>query len=477
MANAFVDTIGTERTTTTNGMEAFVGSMNSNVDLFYKIGAMRGQDVVPLFAKAFAENKELALRIALWARDVRGGAGERQIYRDILQWLETRNEAAATALAFKTPEVGRWDDLLQFRYSKDLQALAFFIISAALNEGNALCAKWMPRKGAIASSLRSFMNLTPKQYRKTLVALTDVVETKMCAKQWDKIDFGKLPSQASSRYKTAFYRNAEAAYKAYAERLKKGTDKVNASAIYPYEVLKGLSSYGFNSGFNETQRQVILSQWDALPDYMGDDDVLAMVDVSGSMTCAIGNGSTKSTCLDVAVSLGLYVADKNKGAFKDTFLTFSGSPELLKLKGNILEKADQMVKSHWAMNTDLMKAFRLILDHAVRNQATQKDMPKFVLILSDMQFDACASFGGTAMETIKKHYAAAGYEVPKVIFWNLHSHDNVPARFNEQGVALVSGFSPAIMKALLKGDTESFTPEHIMWNAVMVPRYDLNLAA
>jgi len=470
--NTFVTNVGAERTTTTNGMEAFVGSLKATVDLFYQIGASRGRDVTPLFAKALQENREVALRLAQWARDVRGGAGERQIYRDILQYLEVRDPAAARALMYKTPEVGRWDDLLVFRYDEKLREEAFAFIHMALLAGDGLAAKWMPRKGKDAIALREYMGMSPKQYRKTLVGLTNVVETLMCAKAWDKIEFGKLPSLASTRYKGAFYRNAKEAYEAYAARLAKGTDKVNAGAVFPYQVLQGLMGV-YGRPPSEAEGQVILSQWEALPDYMDGTNVLAMVDVSGSMTCPIGAGKspTKVSCLEVAVSLGLYVADKNRGAFKDTFLTFSGSPELLHLKGNVLSKIDQMAQSSWAMNTDLMKAMDKILSHAKTFAVPAKDMPTMLLILSDMQFDACAKFGGSALEATRARFEAAGYELPKIVFWNLNSYDNVPARFNDQGVALISGFSPAVMQGVLKADFDRFTPEAIMLDTVMVDRY------
>jgi hypothetical protein len=177
------------------------------------------------------------------------------------------------------------------------------------------------------------------------------------------------------------------------------------------------------------------------------------------------------TCLDVAVSLGLYLADKNTGKFKDTFLTFSDKPQLVTLKGNINQKIDQMVKSQWEMNTNLHAAIKKILEVAVKGQVPQEEMPKMLLILSDMQFDACVTFDDSAMQMIERSYIAAGYEMPKVVFWNLNAHDNVPVKFDESGTALVSGFSPAIVKPLLSGNLEEFTPESIMLKTVMVDRY------
>jgi hypothetical protein len=177
--------------------------------------------------------------------------------------------------------------------------------------------------------------------------------------------------------------------------------------------------------------------------------------------------------MEVAISLGLYVADKNKGKFKDTFLTFSGSPELLHLKGDVIQKIDQMSTSKWAMNTDLVKAMEKILRVAKEGGVSQEEMPEMLLIMSDMQFDRCARFDDSAMKMMERKFEAAGYELPKIVFWNINAADNVPVKYDTRGVALVSGFSPAIMKAVLSADTTQFTPEAIMRKAINIPRYDM----
>lgn len=468
--NTFVNAVVNQEARTANGMKARKSTANPAVDLFFKIGASRGKNIVPDFTSAFVEDKDVALRIAAWSRDARGGAGERQIFRDILKHLETTDIDAAIALMRKAPEVGRWDDLLVVESSL-LKQLAFEMIKNALNADNGLCAKWMPRKGPLAAELREYLGWTPKFYRKRLVELTKVVEQNMCAKEWDEINFSHVPSVAAARYKKAFNRNTTK-YAEYVAKLVKGDDpevKVNASVAFPYDVLKGrINCYGVK--FDKTELDLIQKQWEALPNYVGDANILPLVDVSGSMTCPAGK-NTKLSCLEVAVSLGLYLADKNTGKFKDTFLTFSERPELLHLKGNINQKIDQMVKSTWAMSTDLHKAFAKILSVAVRGQVPQEEMPKMLLILSDMQFNACVEYDDTAMQMIERSYVAAGYEVPKVVFWNLNAQANVPVKFDESGTALVSGFSPAIVKPLLSGNLEEFTPESIMLKTVMVDRY------
>jgi hypothetical protein len=474
--NSFVNAVKNQEARTENGMKARKSTAKATVDLFFKIGASRGKDIVPQFTAAFVEDREIALRIAAWVRDVRGGAGERKIFRDILAELERRgNVVEARALAARVPELGRWDDLLVFK-TEAMKEFTYSMIKEALDKGDGLAAKWMPRKGAQAVEMREKFGWTPKFYRKRLVELTKVVESQMCAKQWDEINFNHVPSVASSRYKKAFARHTPK-YAEWTAALvrnltapadQKENVKINASAVFPYDVLNGVWN---KNKYSTSELNAVLAQWEALPNYIGDAPVLALVDVSGSMTSRVGGGKSPLTALDVAVSLGLYVADKNKGAFKDTFLTFSGTPELLHLKGNILDKVAQMIKSSWAMNTNLHAAFEKILSTAIKGNVPQEDMPGTLLIMSDMQFDACVSYDDSAIEMIRRKYENAGYTMPNVVFWNINAYDNAPVKANDKGVALVSGFSPSIAKAVLNADAEGFTPEGIMMKTIMDDRY------
>ena len=473
----FANAVKNQSARTENGMMARASTANALTDLFFKIGAMRGKNVIPDWTAARVQDANIAGRISLWARDVRGGAGERKIFRDILLDLVNTDQDRTRAMMNKVPELGRWDDLLVF-VGTDLQNEAFEMIRQALNEGNGLCAKWMPRQGEVAAKLRTHFGWSPKYYRKRLVELTKVVETQMCAKDWDNINFNHVPSVASARYKKAFSRHTEK-YKEWVMKLvsdkpeERAEVKVNAGAVYPYDVLKGvIGSYGV--AYDKSNLGHIVAQWEALPNYVGDANILPLVDVSGSMSCKAGgiNSKSQTTCMEVAVSLGLYLADKNKGKFKDTFLTFSGRPQLLNLQGNILDKIKQMVSSDWQMNTDLVAAVQKILNVAVENNVPQEEMPAVLLILSDMQFDRCAQFDDSAMQMIARKYSEFGYTMPNIVFWNLNAADNVPAKFNEQGVALVSGFSPAIVKGVLAADLDNFTPEAIMLKTIMAERYD-----
>jgi hypothetical protein len=454
------------------GVQRQTGSANANVDFFYKAGAMRGRDVKPVFAAAFAEDKELALRNAQWLRDAREGAGERKLFRDIFAWLEDNSPDDALRLLKKIPEVGRWDDVLQAK-NKVVREAGFDLIGDALRAKNGLAAKWMPRQGPVAAEIRKYFGMSPKFYRKSLVELTDVVEQKMCAKKFEEINFSHVPSVAASRYKKAFTKNAPSEYGAYVQALVKGTDpkvKINASAIYPYDVLKDLYSYKVE----KQSEQVVEAQWKALPDYMNDKSVLPLIDVSNSMSCpagGYGSGST-TTCMQVAISLGLYCAEKTKGPFKDTFLTFTSQSKLFHVKGTIAEKVRQTMAAPWGGSTNIESALQEIVRVGVQHKVPQSEMPEMLLIMSDMAFNHCVSKTYTA-DFAKVLFEAAGYEVPKIVFWNLNDSGTTPVAFDKSGVALVSGFSPSIVKPVLEADFNAFTPEAIMKKALMIPRYDI----
>jgi hypothetical protein len=449
-------------------------SLNACVDLFFNIGAMRGQDktrLIATFSKAFNEDPKRAMKLLFWARDVRGGAGERQVFKDIITYLAENHDLVLKPNLHLIAEYGRWDDLLAL-VGTYLEKDAFTLISDAIIAENGLCAKWMPRKGAVAEKLRKFTGMSPKQYRKSLVGLTNVVETKMCAKDWDSIEFGKLPSVASARYQKAFGKNAYESYSAYIASLIKGEAKINAGAVYPYDVTKSLT-HGNAKVANE--------QWKALPNYLegAKDMILPVVDVSGSMSSPAGASKTV-TCMDVAISLGLYISERNEGPFKDAFITFSSNPQLQVLSGTLSDRYAQMSNSDWGMSTNLEATFKLILDQATKHKLSQDEMPNKILILSDMEFNAATGGGGwrneggkwtpTAQQMIEKMYNDAGYKMPQIVYWNIQSRNGgVPVAFDTQGTALVSGFSPAIMTSLLGGDIES--PQQIMDKTILSERY------
>lgn len=455
-------------TLTDNGMVTNNTTLNKCVDLFFSIGSMRGKSkdkVVKIFEEAFNENPLVASKVLFWARDVRGGSGERKVFRDVISHLTTNSPQTVRKNIALIPEFGRWDDVLVL-FGTELEDDMYSLIRTSLTNGDGLCAKWMPRKGIIANGLRKLFKFTPKQYRKMLVVLTNVVETKMCARDWESIDYSKLPSLASSRYQKSFKRNDFIRYEEYKTALVDGTAKVNAGAVYPYDIIKSM-----NMGGDDVVND---KQWESLPNWMegSEEKILPVVDVSGSMDCEVG-GNPNLTCMDIAISLGMYISERNSGNFKDAFITFSENPELQYLRGSLKSRLDQLRNAEWGMSTNLEKVFNLILTQAKNNNITEEFMPTKILILSDMQFNQANrrdSLGAQSM--IEEMYSEAGYKVPDIIYWNLNAKGgNFPVEFDKNGTALVSGFSPSILKSILGG--KNMTPESILMETINDIRYSL----
>jgi hypothetical protein len=460
---------------TLNGMPTNSSSLNHCVNLFFQIGALRGQDKVRLinaFTKAFGENPLTAMKLLFWARDVRGGAGERQIFRDIVEYLAKNRKDSLSKNLHLISEFGRWDDLLVL-VGTPLEKEALDLIAKGLADKNGLVAKWMPRpnvsnrqKKIWAAAVRQHMGLSPKEYRKLLVENSNTVEQLMCANEWSAIQYSKLPSKAMSDLMKAFTKHDKERFAAYLESVNKGEAKINAGAVYPYDIVKNLR-FGDKSGAN--------TQWNALPNYLegNKERFLPVVDVSGSMSCPAGN-NPNVTCMDVAISLGLYISERNVGPFKDAFVTFSNNPKLQILNGNLQERFSQLSRAEWDMSTNVEAVFNLILQKAKSSNVPAEEMPTMILIMSDMEFNSGTrgNFGLSAQQMFEKMYAEAGYNMPKIVYWNIQAKsDNFPVHFDKNGVALVSGFSPSLLTNLLGG--KDLTPMSMMLEVINSERYSV----
>lgn len=467
----FVASQFSKNATTENGMLTNSTSLDACVDLFGMAGAMRGQDTerfLALVKNSWLQNQLATLRILFWLRDIRGGAGERSLFRVATKFLA--KEPAMQKNLYLVSEYGRWDDLVAL-IGSPLETTALQLIAKGLEEKNGLCAKWMPRKGAEANTIRKFLKLAPAVYRHLIVGLSKTVEQEMSAKQWDAINFAHVPSLAHVRYRKAFYRNAPDAFESYVNDLVEGKTKINAGAIYPYDVTMSIQR-------GEDVR-LATAQWNALPNYLTPGRrILPVCDVSGSMSTYPISGNVYP--MDVSLSLGLYISERNEGPFKDFVVTFTDVPTCYRLMGTLSERLKQL-RSHVGYDTDIVGCFRAILTQARINSVTAEDMPTDILLLSDMEFDSSDIAGKsvTAIEAIREEYSQAGYDLPNIIFWNIQSrHNNVPVRFDESGTALVSGLSPSILKGVLAVDMDAagkvapqLTPVEVMLNVINSERY------
>lgn len=460
----FVDAMQTNDTLTENGMVTHSTSGKAVLDLFYKQGGARAvaeAEIAQWFRKAYHEDRALALKCLFYNRDVRGGQGERRSFRVMFRTLCEMDPAMATKNLANVPFYGRFDDLL-VAVGTPVQDAALGMFAAALRTGDKLAAKWAPREGKSKSNyanlLRNQLGLDWKSYRKLLSSLSNTVEQRMCAGEWSGINYSHVPSQAAFRYRKAFRKQDKDRYEQYLAKLAAGdvTVKVNAAAVFPHQIVERLY----------TPDALLEAQWKALPNYVQEGaSFIPVVDVSGSMC---------GEPMNVAAGLGLYLAERNVGPFKDALITFSEAPTFqLRNEATLYERVSATRHMPWGMNTNLEAVFKMILQRAKSANVKQEDMPNSILILSDMQFDQCVRTpSAKALDMIEQMYAEAGYNKPQVVFWNLRTSFGVPAKTNTPGVSLVSGFSPSIMKTLLTGvQHREPTPLETMLDTLNQDRY------
>jgi len=493
MSKRFVNALKQENnyTLTENGAVALKSTNSALVDLFGQIGAMRKRpdaDIESAFSKAFAEDKLLATKMAFYARNVRGGLGERRTARIIFKFLAKLYPDVMKKNIQFLPLFGRYDDLYEFvgtPVENDMWRLIqeqwnLDIKNMKDNQPISLLAKWL--KSVNTSSQESNklgkltaknLGLSEKEYRKTLSVLRrylDVTEVKMSHNQWSDINYASVPSRAMNIYRNAFRKHDEDRFNAYIESVSKGEAKINSSTLFPYDILEkmGLSTlvwYGKYLTVNHYDK-VLEEQWKALPNYIeGENNVLVMADTSGSM---------QGRPIATSVGLAIYFAERNHGVFKDVFMTFSSRPSFVQLKGNTLYEKIKCIPSI-VENTNLEAAFKLILDTAIRNNLTAEDMPKSLVVISDMEFDSATNnYSGqnwTFYESMRQMYVDSGYEIPNVIFWNVDSrHDNFQVTSEYRGVQLASGQSPSVFKSILNNIGK--TPYEAMLSVLSDPIYD-----
>ena len=469
------------KTYTENGAAALKSTGNAVYDLFATGGAYRTRDesdILYLFTRAWRENPELALKCLFYLRDVRGGQGERRFFRVCMRWLAANEPKVYLKNLGNISEYGRWDDMI---YTMDASCETWTAAAALIKHQLALdcqsktpslLAKWMPSENAsseltkvMARHLAYELKLTSRQYRKMLSGLREkinVLERLMSANRWDEIEFDKIPSKAGLIYKNAFARRDIIAKK-YEHFAKDKDTKVNAAALYPYEVVaKAYPLYSWYDGFQnmlETDRAMINKYWENLPDYLNgaDANILCVIDTSGSMTSTYG---TSVKPIDVAISLGLYCAERNRGAFANHYISFASRPQLIATDGyDFVDKVQRIYKTNLVDNTNLEAVFDLLLTKVISGRAKASDLPSTIVVISDMQIDSATrcnwneETAATEMEKIKAKWRRAGVRCPKIVYWNVCARGDANIIDKGPDVSFVSGFSPVIFKSVLTGKT------------------------
>ena len=457
------------KTYTENGAVTYRSTGRDCLDLFATIGALRReseQEITARFLRAYEEDPDLAMKILFYGRDVRGGLGERRVFRILLRWLAVSKPESVVRNLPYIAEYGRWDDVLVLLDTpcRD-EALAllkqqFDADLASLGSAGevSLLGKWLPSVNAsndetvrAAKQIANAFGLSDRDYRKALTKLRAqirILENNLREKDYT-FDYSKQPSKAMFKYRKAFLRNDSERYGAFMQRVSSGEAKLNTGALYPYEIIE--KAYHCD----DVERLSLDATWRALADYTQDENALVVADGSGSMYWG-----GKPMPAAVAQSLAIYFAEHNRGAFHNHFITFSMNPRLVEIKGrDIVDKARYCETFNECANTNIQKVFELVLNAAVRNRVSQKDLPATLYIISDMEFDLCAADASlTNFERAAKMFQRAGYRLPNVVFWNVSSRNQQqPVTMNEQGVALVSGCSPRIFSMVMEGTLDPFT--------------------
>ena len=467
--------------TTENGGVALKSTRSAVLDMFALCATYRTHsedDCILMFKNALEENAELAMKCLFYIADCRGGQGERRFFRVCYKWLANKYPEIAKKNLELIPIYRRWDDVIYSCVDTPLEADALAFIKKQLIldmqcKTPSLLAKWLPSENASAretkkmgSLVRNYLNMTHKEYRLTLSELRtriNIVEKLMSENRWDKIEFSKIPSRAGLIYKNAFARHDMIAKK-YEEFAKNESTKVNAKVLYPYEIVSQVVNsgrYSYDMHMSDIDRAIVEKYWNNLPDYFNGEQskMLCVVDTSGSM-----RGSEASAPINVAISLGMYAAERAGGPFKDHYISFSSEPQLIKVEGvDFADKVHRIYRTNLCQNTDLTKTFDMLLDIADRPDVKEEDIPSTIVVISDMEIDAMScgrgSFwnGGwtektamTEMDKVRAKWARLGHKMPKLVYWNVQARQNTILD-NGPGVSFVSGMSPTIFESIMTG--------------------------
>ena len=469
-------------TRTENGAAAYLSTKSECLDLFAAIGALRREsdgEITGRFLRAYAENADLAMKTLFFARDIRGGIGERRVFRTVIRWLAEHEPQSIEKNLSYVAEYGRYDDLLTLMGTSCEDKVISLIKTqlktdcAALEAGNtvSLLAKWLPSVNASnedtirrAKRIARALGMSDEKYRKTLSALRkkiSIIENNLRERDYT-FDYAKQPSKAMLKYRKAFMRNDGERYSAFIKRAAEGVERIHTGALTPYEIISPF----FKRNVSAEERKAIDATWNAQEDFTGSENALVVIDGSGAMY-----GGAEPIPAAVALSLGIYYAERNTGAFRNHFITFSENPRLVEIRGgDIFEKVRFCHQFNEIANTNIQRVFELILNAAVRNRVPREEMPAKIFIISDMEFDCCTKDSSLrSFEYARKLFNEQGYQLPELVFWNVDSRNRQqPVKLDDRGAALVSGCNSRIFSMLKSG---ILSPYALMMDILGSERY------
>ena len=480
-------------TFTENGAATYSATGSDCLDLFATIGALRREsddEIVARFVRAYTENPDIAMKILFFARDIRGGLGERRVFRTIFTWIANNEPESVKKNMAYIAEFGRYDDLMSLMGTPcEKEMIAYIseqfrmdVLAMEKNESVSLLAKWLPSVNAsnaqtvkYAKRIARALKLSDAEYRKLVSALRariHIIENNLREKDYS-FDYSKQPSKAMFKYRNAFMRNDADRYNAFISKVSTGETKMHADNISPYELVEPYLNTGwswsgncFMKEISPEEKRILNATWESMPDFGGDENAIAVIDTSGSMYC-----DGKPIPAAVALSLGLYFAEHNKGIFKNHFIEFSANPRLIEIKGDTFaDRLRYVCTFNEVANTNIEAVFEIILKTAVKNRVPQEELPAKLIIISDMEFDACVrNASAVNFKNAAERYAECGYRLPQIVFWNVASRNRQqPVKQNDRGVALISGATPRLFSMVASGD---LSPLQFMLEIIESERY------
>ena len=465
----------------------FYGKSKHNSHFYSTDRTMDAVEALRLFITSYEEDPLYTMKWLMYARHIKLGLGERDIFRMMLTKIGDLHPEMALQFIIGTElwNYGRWDDVLRIFFDTTsgilhdglgaLIANQFRrdVMACGLGDSISLLAKWMPsnntsskQKRSEAVILQSLLHLSAREYRKPLSRLREhlaVVDRKASLNQWNDINYNHVPSKANLKYHNAFLKHDEERRKAYLTSIQKGDDysKINANSMFLYDIVQAyVEKSGYWGEILKSHDETLEQLWNAQEAPKDYEDILIIRDGSASM-CQQLTGNSSVTALSVADSIALYCAQHNKNeSFKNRFITFSNRPQMVDISmcQTLRDKLRRLHRFDDYSNTDIEATFDLILDTAVKNHLPQDELPSACLIISDMQFDQATAHDDntTVIESCRQKFEALGYSMPRLIFWNVsvYAHNNIPVQMHPSGVILVSGFSKSIVDMVVSRELD-----------------------
>ena len=473
---------------TENGAIGYKTTGHPLLDINFAASSLRSKsekEIVDMFEKAYYDTPLDSILWLFYLRDVRGGMGERRSFRIILKHMADNHPKEIAGVIPYIAEYGRYDDmwvLLETQFKEPVIKLLKEQIVSDLNgvkenKPISLLGKWLPSRCSKNAKNKQYVNLictnlgiSPYTYQKitsTLRKHLKIVECDMSAGRWSVIDYNKVPAKANLLYNSAFLKHDEERRRRFLSALENHEEgiKINAGTLFPHDIVHRYINYSYHGAICNTLNQTLEELWKALPAEAGDADTMIVSDGSGSMWQKVDKNAPCGSlrAWEVCAALTIYFAERATGAYKNTFVTFGSNPQYVNITNckTLVSKINYLLMHTDCSSTNMEAVFDMILKTAVTNHLTQEQLPGTVLVLSDMEFNdsyACnPRLDATLFGHITKKYETVGYKMPKLAFWNLCSRTGtIPMKQNENGLVLVSGFSPATMKMVMSGNLDPF---------------------